>query len=191
MQRSVDDWLIVIDMQRVYADPASPWYVPGFDTTLGIISSLVAGFGERVVLTRFLAPPQPEGGWEAYYSAWPFALQDSQRGLFDLAEPFNTLDVPLLELSTFSKFGPELEALTGRDASLVLCGVSTECCVLATALAAADAGHRSRIVADACASVSPQAHEAALLVARTGFWPLVEISDLGLERAREKDDRRE
>jgi len=38
----------------------------------------------------------------------------------------------------FSKWGPEPRRLTGLADAIVLCGVSTECCVLATALAAVD-----------------------------------------------------
>ena len=45
---------------------------------------------------------------------------------------------------------------------MVLAGVSTDCCVLSTALAAADAGVRVRVVADACAGVSEAGHERAL-----------------------------
>jgi nicotinamidase-related amidase len=41
-------------------------------------------------------------------------------------------------------------------------GVSTDCCVLSTALAAADAGVHARVVADACAGVSDADHRRAL-----------------------------
>ena len=41
---------------------------------------------------------------------------------------------------------------------LVLVGVSTDCCVLSTALAAADEGVSVRVVADACAGVDDDTH---------------------------------
>ena len=44
----------------------------------------------------------------------------------------------------------------------MLAGVSTDCCVLSTALAAADAGCTVEVVADACAGSSDEAHERAL-----------------------------
>jgi nicotinamidase-related amidase len=53
----------------------------------------------------------------------------------------------------------------GAEPDLVLCGLSTDCCVLATALAAIDAGARVRVVADACAA-EPALHDAALAILR-------------------------
>ena len=46
--------------------------------------------------------------------------------------------------------------------SLVLAGVSTDCCVVSTALAAADAGATITVVTDACAGSTPETHRAAL-----------------------------
>jgi nicotinamidase-related amidase len=60
---------------------------------------------------------------------------------------------------------------------MVLAGVATECCVLATALAAADAGVRVRVVADACAGADDVSHEQALGVLRL-LAPLVEVVTL-------------
>ncbi len=45
-----------------------------------------------------------------------------------------------------------------------MCGVSTDCCVLATALAAVDGGAHVRVVADACAAKSAEIHEQALQI---------------------------
>ncbi len=45
---------------------------------------------------------------------------------------------------------------------LLLAGVSTDCCVLSTALAAADAGVTVRVVADACAGIDDESHAKAL-----------------------------
>jgi nicotinamidase-related amidase len=57
---------------------------------------------------------------------------------------------------------------------MVLVGVSTDCCVLSTALAAADAGVRVTVVADACAGVSVEDHQRALN-AMALYQPLIEI----------------
>jgi nicotinamidase-related amidase len=56
----------------------------------------------------------------------------------------------------------------------VLAGVSTDCCVLSTALAAADAGVAVRVVADACAGVDDESHAKALDVMSL-YGPLVEV----------------
>ena len=45
---------------------------------------------------------------------------------------------------------------------LVLTGVSTDCCVISTALSAADAGATLTVVTDACAGSTPENHRKAL-----------------------------
>ncbi len=64
--------------------------------------------------------------------------------------------------------------MDGAD-TLVIAGVSTECCVLATAVAAADAGVRVLLAADACAGADDASHAHALGVLEF-FAPLVQIS---------------
>ena len=53
-------------------------------------------------------------------------------------------------------------AVTGPTPHLILTGVSTDCCVISTALAAADAGATITVVTDACAGSTPENHQAAL-----------------------------
>jgi nicotinamidase-related amidase len=69
--------------------------------------------------------------------------------------------------------GPELADRVGA-ATLLLAGVSTDCCVLSTAVAAADAGVPVQVVADACAGVDGTSHRKALDVLAL-YAPLVEI----------------
>jgi nicotinamidase-related amidase len=164
--------LVVIDMQRVFADPASGWATPGFAGIVDTVSALVAAFDPAVTRTRFVSPQVPRGAWREYYRQWPFALQPPDAPLWDvvpeLARPEPTVDAP-----TFSKWGPELAARLG-GADMVLAGVSTDCCVLSTALAAADAGVPVRVVADACAGVDEAAHRKALDVMAL-YAPLIRV----------------
>jgi nicotinamidase-related amidase len=165
--------LAVIDMQNVFADPDSPWHTPGFAEIVAPISRLVAAFGDRVVHTRFTAPARPTGAWLDYYEQWPFALQPPDALLYRIVDelpPGTTLDA-----TTFGKWGPELAGLVG-DGPLVLAGVSTDCCVLSTALAAADAGTRVRVVADACAGATDETHRQALAVMRL-YTPHIQVVD--------------
>ena len=62
-------------------------------------------------------------------------------------------------------------------AGIVLAGVSTDCCVLSTALAAADAGVPVRVAADACAGASDVDHQRAL-DALALYAPLVTITSV-------------
>ena len=77
-------WLAVIDMQRVFAEPDSPWLAPRFAEVVEPIRRLVAVFGPRVTFTRFVAPDVPQGAWQGYYAQWPSALQPRDAPIYDL-----------------------------------------------------------------------------------------------------------
>ena len=49
---------------------------------------------------------------------------------------------------------------------LVVCGVTTQCCVLSTVRSAVDRGYYCLTVTDACAAIDPSDHEAALATIR-------------------------
>jgi nicotinamidase-related amidase len=170
-------WLAVIDMQQVFADPASPWFTPRFGEITGPVRELVAAFRPRVTFTRFVAPAEPSGAWRRYYDQWPFALRPPADPIYRLAGDFAAEPGPTLDAITFSKWGPELAARAGDGGRLVLAGVSTDCCVLSTAVAAADAGVAVQVVADACAGVNDETHAQALAVLRL-YGPLIEVVGL-------------
>ena len=166
--------LAVIDMQRVFADPGSPWATPRFTEAAQGVRRLLPAFGDRVTFTRFLAPDQPAGAWRAYYAQWPFALQPPQAELWRLTDEFAARDGHVLDAPTFGKWGPELAARVGPEGRLVLAGVSTDCCVLSTALAAADAGVEVLVAADACAGADDASHAKALAVMDL-YRPLIRV----------------
>jgi nicotinamidase-related amidase len=173
-------WLAVIDMQRVFAEPGTDWFVPRFAQITGPVTDLVAAYRPRVTFTRFVAPAVPAGAWRRYYDQWPFALQPPDAPIYDLAGAFAGQAGPTLDATTFGKWGPELAGRVGPDGRLVLAGVSTDCCVLSTAVAAADAGASVSVVADACAGVTDESHEQTLAILRL-YAPLVEV--IGLKQA--------
>ncbi|MEL4358889.1 MULTISPECIES: cysteine hydrolase family protein [unclassified Luteococcus] len=160
-----DAWLVVIDHQRIFADPASQWCAPRFAQTAPVVARLAAHCGERVVLTRWLPGHNREGSWGAYFQQWQFADRPDDDPYFELVETAAGLTRrPPVDVSTFGKWGPELAAITGEHPHLVLAGVATDCCVISTALAAADAGCTVTVVSDACAGSSDENHAAALQV---------------------------
>ena len=166
-------WLAVIDMQRVFGEPGSPWLAPRFAEIVDPVRRLAEAFSPRAVFTRFVAPAVPQGAWRPYYEQWPFALQPPDAPIYELAEPFAAMAGPTVDATTFSKWGPELAAKAGGG-PLVLAGVSTDCCVLSTALAAADAGATVRVVSDACAGIDDDSHANALHIMSL-YAPLVEV----------------
>ena len=172
-----EPWLAVIDMQRIFGEPGSGWFTPRFADAAAGIERLAPAFGRRVVHTRFVAPATPEDAWIPYYDLWPFALVPPDDPLYDLVPSPSVADHPVVSATTFGKWGPELDRAIGGSRELVLAGVSTDCCVLSTALAAADAGVHVRVAADACAGLSDADHQRAL-DAMALYAPLVEITDV-------------
>ena len=168
--------LVVIDMQQVFGNPASQWFTPRFAEAEAVIAGMVPAFGKRVVFTRFVAPDRPEGAWVPYYEQWPFALVPADDPIYDLVLAFRDTGHPVVTEPRFGKWGPELQEAIGDADEIVLAGVSTDCCVLSTALAAADAGVRVRVAADACAGLTDADHRRAL-DAMALYAPLIEITD--------------
>ncbi len=170
-------WLVVIDPQTIFASPDSAWGSPFFAEAMPRIRSLAESFGERVIVTRWMPTADRSTSWGAYFAAWPFADQSPTDRLYDLVpEAVGLSPHPTLDLPTFGKWGPELEALAGRGAHVVLAGVSTDCCVISTALAAADAGAHVTVAADACAGSTAENHAAAIQV--MGLYPpQITVSD--------------
>lgn len=176
-QRRPDAALVVIDMQDVFARSSSPWAAPGYPDALAGTRRLLPAFAGRTVLTRYVAPTVPDGAWRAYFDQWPFALVPEHDPLYELAglADVAAAGAPVVTRTTFGKWGSELADATRDAGELVLAGVATDCCVISTALAAADAGRRVLVVADACAGSTAENHQRALDVMRL-YAPLIEVT---------------
>lgn len=166
--------LAVVDMQRVFSDATSPWAVAEYGTIRALVGRLCQAYGSsRVYYTRFLPPTRIDGCWRPYYERWSFASrEDTVLWDFDLPDSVSghlrttEAEAMLITSHTMSKWTDNLAGRVDGEDTLTLCGVSTDCCVLATAIAAADAGRSVRVVSDACAAPSPTAHNEALSVLR-------------------------
>jgi nicotinamidase-related amidase len=178
-------WLAVIDAQRIFADESSPWAAPGFAEIVEPVTRLVDAFGDRTTFTRFVAPLDPHGAWRAYYADWPFALVPADDALYRLVPAFTAFAADAVTATTFGKWDVLAQRITDRTRTsnqtgtatldrLIVCGVSTDCCVLSTVLAAADAGVEVLVVADACAGATEKSHQRAL-DAMSLYTPLVRI----------------
>jgi nicotinamidase-related amidase len=168
--------LAVIDMQRVFGERDSPWFTPRFAEIVRPIQRLVDAYRPHVIFTRFVAPAVPAGAWRRYYELWPFALQPPDARIYELVDEFAGEPGPTVDATTFGKVGDQLSAMVAGG-RLVLAGVSTDCCVLSTALAAADDGVEVQVVADACAGIDDESHAKALDIMRL-YSPLVEVVSL-------------
>lgn len=172
------DWLVVIDGQRIFADPTiSAWGSPMWAQVAPRIRAAVRARldqGRPVVFTRFVADPEPTGSWVPYYSQFPFAQVPDGDPLYDLVPELADLSVPVIAAPTFGKWVPALIDLVGPTPRLSLAGVSTDCCVLSTALAAADGGAFVRVAGELCAGSTTANHDRAL-AAMELYGPQIEL----------------
>src|SRR5690625_4322820 len=156
MTSTSDDrpWLLVVDPQRIFADPASDWassVVPPAMTRSR--RPATRGAPEPALGRRGHPPADRSAGWGDYFRAWPFADAPASRPLDEPVDEARELSAhPTIDEPTFGKWGPQLAEIVGPHPHLLLTGVSTDCCVITTALAAADAGARLSVVQDACAA---------------------------------------
>jgi nicotinamidase-related amidase len=169
-----NEWLIVIDMQRAFADSPSPWAAPGFYAALAQVERLLPAYRGRTILTRYVPPKVLAGAWIPYFAMFPSLLRPEDDPLWDLKLPAD--GGALVETrTTFGKWDAPMAALTGPGAPIAVCGVATECCVLSTILGAVDHGRFVRLVSDACAAGSPQGDAEALAIL-AGFAPMVSVA---------------
>jgi nicotinamidase-related amidase len=173
----VATWLMIIDMQRIFGEPISEWVTPDYASASAGIQRLLGPFESRVCFTRFLPPEQPTGVWIDYYERWPFALDPVNAPLYELSEEFRSISAATVDRTTFGKWDAEADRELGHPAEIVLTGVTTDCCVLSTALAAADAGVHVIVAADGCAGVTKEDHQRAL-DAMALYSPLIDIAEV-------------
>lgn len=168
-------WLVAIDFQRVFGDPASAWVAPRYAAAAANAVRLAAAFGDRSVFTRFVAPQEPAGAWVPYYEQFPWALEPADSRLYELTDDVTAYPRRTVSATTFGKWVPELRAVVGEQPALVVAGVATDCCVISTVLPAADAGASVTVVTDACAGSTDDNHQKALDVMAL-YAPLVTMS---------------
>jgi len=171
-------WLMIIDMQRIFSEPNSEWATPDYALASAGIQRLLGAFESRVCFARFLPPDQPVGAWITYYERWPFALDPANAPLYELTKEFASVPATMIDRTTFGKWDAATDEALGHPKDIVLAGVTTDCCVLSTALAAADAGVHVTVAADGCAGITEADHQRALN-AMALYSPMINIAEVG------------
>lgn len=162
---------LCIDMQRLFAEPTG-WHTPAIATIVPNVIRLAEAHAGRTIFARFTVPPTAEhvaGSWRRYYDHWNgiTAAVATDPGLISLIEPLAdlaqaevTIDKPTYSLFQVPALLDQLKAW-GTE-TIVLTGVETDVCVLATLFDAVDHGYHVVVASDAVASSSPAGHEAVM-----------------------------
>ena len=168
-KRKNGDLLLVIDMQNAYT-VAGPWTCPHMARAAERITTLIdSGHFEQVIFTRFDAPRLPVGTWKDYNEINREVNEDADLNeLIPQLRPYTDV-YPLYSKSVYSAMSvtgiqSAVKECIERGGAVVLTGVVSECCVLATAFGAIDMGCPVIFITDACAGISDETEEAVVRV---------------------------
>jgi nicotinamidase-related amidase len=175
---------LCIDMQRIFLEPG-PWYCPAGLAVLPAALDLVEHAPERSLFTRFITATTAEaatGAWQRYYRRWHAVTQDEAGAeILDLhpalgphAAAERVFDKPTHDAFDSPDLARHIAA--AAPSALVLSGVETDVCVLATAMSAVDLGYRTVIATDAVASSVPESHAACLAHVYPRFDQQIELA---------------
>lgn len=162
--------LLVVDMQHDNVAPDGAIPAHGAEAIVPRIGDLIAGAHRAtapVVYSRHLHRPGPDLPTDfgiAHYFEPPSCLEGSRGAelVADLAPHHGDLVVTKRRYDAF--FGTDLDLLLrGQDIDgLLVCGVLTDGCVLASVSHARSLDYRVWLVADCLAGTTPDKHAAAL-----------------------------
>ena len=172
--------LLVIDLQLVVA-PGGAWEIPGIEPVIATATALVDGHRGPTIASRHRPVPDVPG------SIGPFARHDDRAPLTDEASELvpGLAHLPTADKRTYSAYRcDEVRRAVARVDRVILCGVESDCCVLATVFDLLDAGVATVVVEDAVQGPDPLAHEGALR-AMHRLGDLVQLRSAGdvLERS--------
>lgn len=176
--------LLCVDMQRLF-EAEGPWPVPWLPRIVPAVVSLAEQFRDRSVFTRFMTPVRWEeatGAWRRYYRRWQEVTRDRlDPALFDIIAPLSEFasQSQIVDKAVYSPWTEgRLDALLRRTAvdTLVIAGVETDVCVLATALGAIDRGYRTIVATDAICGSADETHDALMTLYRSRFSEQIELA---------------
>ena len=174
---------VAVDMQHLFADN-TVWHTPSIPEIVPNILRLTQHQPSRTIFTRFVTPRYPDeadGAWRTYYRRWTsVTTSEMDPSMLDVMAEFRLFIPPALvaDKPTYSAF-ESAQFVTLLDSmacgTIVVTGVETDVCVLATVLSAIDRGYRVVIAEDACHSSDPAAHRATMDLVYRRFEDQIEI----------------
>lgn len=170
--------LCIIDWQKFFIHPTSPGFISGAPAAKEKIVQLVRGFldaGLPVIATRHSNSPADPSSFLRFYGR--VITPDSR--WFELAPPLNRVNRLIVfdkhAYSVFENKGITSFVATIKARRMVLAGVQTDKCVLASALAGFDRGLEMIVLSNACCSRNRYRHRAALNLMKSSCAAVMEV----------------
>lgn len=160
-----DDLILVIDMQVVYTR-GKPWACRDTEGAAGNICRILDAEGHGdVIFTEFIAPQNPVGTWKDYNRINREINESAELNMLVPELRKYAGEFPVYEKSTYSSLTVEdIRRAADKAGRVVLTGVVSECCVLATAMHAIDLGYPVVYIRDAVSGLNRDEERAAELV---------------------------
>lgn len=164
-----NDLILIIDMQNVYL-PNQPWGCFSFNRSLQNIKRLINSCEKksrlnRIFFTKFIHNPKATGIWAEYNvqnkeinnNAWMSEIVDDLK--------YCASKYPVLTKSTYSSMSNSVLREEAKAVSkIVITGVVSECCVLATCFEAIDMGFHIVYLKDACSGINEENEQAVIKI---------------------------
>ncbi len=174
--------LVLLDLQRIFVDPASPAFLPAWPAVEPNARRLAASFrsaGLPVIMTRHVHDPSDHGGTLAHFFGRLLTAGDPLSELSGSWEPGPrdvVVDKP--RHSAFTR-SPLAEALARSEADVVvLAGVQAHLCVLATAVEAGSRDILPVVALDAVAAPSLALHTSSLRALSGGLSWIATVDEI-------------
>ncbi len=165
------DLLLVIDMQNVYRQNQK-WECWQTEQAARNIVRIIESKKCSTAFTRFIASKRPRGVWQNYNAENADVNGDKFLNEYHPALAPYLEHFPLFTKSTYSSLkNRKLKKLCRRAKRVIVAGVVTECCVLATIFELIDEGIYTVFISDAVSGVNETMDKAVKNVL-SGLSPL-------------------
>ncbi len=172
--------LLVLDLQRLFVDPASPAYQRSWPEAAPGCDAVIAAFraaGRPIIFTRHVNPEPDDAGVIAHIGGRPQRPDGPLAAQHPDRQP--PPDEALIDKARYSPWWQTgLGELIPAGTPVVLVGVTTHRCVLTAAVEAASRDRLPVVVADATATHSSVLQLAALRCVAHGFGHVASAAEV-------------
>jgi nicotinamidase-related amidase len=171
---------VVVDMQELFRSHPD-WGAPSATSIIPAIQRLLAARPDNAYFSRFIPPQrvdQADGTWRRFYQRWSGVTLDKlDRGQIEIVHELRPWAKRIADKAVYSALAnAELKDAAMSAGSVILTGVETDVCVLATAINAVEVGLRVILASDALTSSSQACHAKALDILHDRLDEQIEVA---------------